>query len=84
MYIVNDIIAFLAANLILSQALGTSTLFIAAGSRRNLIGTACCITVFTTIGSAAAYAIDSLLPESVSYLTLLLYVLAISDRQSAA
>ncbi len=77
MYLVNDIIAFLAANLILSQALGTSTLFVAADSRRKLVGTACCITIFTTIGSAAAYFINKLLPSEYKNFTLLLYVLTI-------
>ena len=78
MYLVNDIIALLAANLILMQALGTSTLFIAAGSRKNLIATALCITVFTTIGSAAAYVIDSSLPVEYDYFKLLIYTLTVS------
>ena len=77
MHLVNDIIAFLAANLILSQALGTSTMFIAAGSRRNLTATACCITVFTTVGTAAAYMIDSALSSSQSYLRLIFYTLTV-------
>ena len=78
MYLVNDIIAFLAANLILSQALGISTMFIAAQSRRNLIATACCITVFTTVGTAAAYMIDSSLSTSQSYLKLVFYTLTVA------
>ena len=77
MYLVNDIIAFLAANLILSQALGISTMFIAAGSRKNLVATACCITVFTTAGTAAAYLIDSSLPASQSYLKMIFYTLTV-------
>ena len=77
MYLVNDIIAFLAANLILSQALGISTMFIAAGSRRNLIATACCITIFTTAGTSAAYLTDSCLNTSQSYLKLLFYTLTV-------
>ena len=52
MFLINDLIALLAANLILTQALGTSTLFIAAGNKKNLIWTACTITVFTTAGHA--------------------------------
>ena len=77
MFLINDLIALLAANLILSQALGTSTIFIAAGSRKNLIGTAGVITVFTTIGAAAAYLIDLLLQPSVADLRLLFYTIII-------
>lgn len=77
MFLINDLITLLAANLILSQALGTSTIFIAAGSRKNLVGTACVITLFTTIGSTAAYLIDAELPASFSDLRLLFYTLII-------
>lgn len=77
MFLINELIALLAANLILTQALGTSTLFIAADNRKNLVGTAFVITLFTTIGSAAAYFIDFLLPEKYSDLTLLFYTLAV-------
>ncbi|MBQ8297266.1 MAG: hypothetical protein IJX77_05725 [Ruminococcus sp.] len=77
MFLINDIIALLVSNLILTQALGTSTLFIAAGSRKKLIGTAAVITVFTTSGSAAAYFINSLLGSRYSDLTLLFYTIAI-------
>lgn len=84
MHLVNDLIALLAANLILSQALGTSTLFIASESRKNLVGTACCITVFTTFGSAAAYLIDSALPGSMRDIRLLLYTLAVGVMYGGA
>lgn len=77
MFLINDLIALLAANLILTQALGTSTIFIAAGSRKNLVGTAFVITIFTTAGAAAAYGIDMLLPSSYGDLRLLLYTLTI-------
>ena len=77
MFLINDLIALLAANLILTQALGTSTLFIAAGSRKNLIGTACTITLFTTAGSAAAYFTDRNLPEKYADYTLLIYTLSV-------
>ena len=76
MFLITELIAFLCANLILTRALGTSTMFIAAGSRKNLIGTAAVITVFTTIGSAFAYIIDSILPQSLDDIRLLLYVAA--------
>lgn len=78
MYLVNDIIAFLAANMILSQALGTSSLFIAAHSRKNLVGTAFCILLFTTFGTACAYIIDSALSASAAEFRLLLYTAAVS------
>jgi electron transport complex protein RnfA len=77
MYLINELIALLAVNLILMQALGTSTLFIAADNRRNLVGTALVITFFTTAGSAAAYGINSALPEKYSDLTLLFYTLTV-------
>ncbi|MCR4795224.1 MULTISPECIES: Rnf-Nqr domain containing protein [Ruminococcus] len=77
MFLINDLITLLAANLILSQALGTSTIFIAAGSKKNLVGTACVITLFTTIGSAAAYFVDKALPSSVSDMRLLFYTIII-------
>lgn len=73
MFLINDFIALLAANLILTQALGTSTLFIAANSRKNLLRTAFVITVFTVLGSMGAYFADSLLPEKYSDLRLLIY-----------
>lgn len=78
MYLINDIIAFLAANLILSQALGTSSLFIAANSRKKLVGTAFCILLFTTFGTSCAYIIDSTLPSSAAEFRLLLYTAAVS------
>ncbi|MCD7810990.1 MAG: hypothetical protein LUG91_03935 [Ruminococcus sp.] len=77
MFLINELIALLASNLILMQALGTSTLFIAAGSRRNLIGTAAVITVFTTVGSAAAYAVNHLTGQKYSDFTLFFYTLAV-------
>lgn len=77
MFLINELIALLAANLILTQALGISTLFIAADNRKNLIGTASVITVFTTLGSAAAHCINSLLPEKYSDFTLLFYTIAV-------
>ena len=77
MFLVNEIIALLASNLILTQALGTSTLFIAAESRRKLVAAAGVITVFTTLGSAAAYLINSLLGGSFDEYVLLFYTLAV-------
>ena len=78
MFLVNDIIALLAANLIFSQALGTSTLFAAAGGRKDLVRTAAAITLFTTIGSLGACGIDNLLPRSMkNYASLICYTLII-------
>ncbi len=78
MFLVTELIALLGTNLILMQALGTSTLFIAAANRKNLVGTALIITVFTTLGSSAAYLIDSVLPENGEMFRLMCYVLAVS------
>lgn len=78
MFLVIDLISLLAANLILTQALGTSTLFIAAGSRKNLVGTAFMITIFTFAGSVSAYFADRLLPEKYTDFKLLIYVISIS------
>lgn len=77
MSLIDELIIFLASNLILTQALGTSTLFIAAGSRKNLLWTAITITVFTTSASAAAYFINSFLPKNSEDFSLVLYVIAI-------
>lgn len=77
MFLVNELITLLASNLILMQALGTSTLFIAAESRKKLVAAAAAITVFTTLGSAASYMINSLLGGRYEELTLLFYTLAI-------
>ncbi len=77
MFLITELIALLAANLILMQALGTSTLFIAAGSSRNLIGTASVITIFTTAGSVAAYLINRFTGQRYSDFLLLFYVLAV-------
>ncbi|MBR2283005.1 MAG: hypothetical protein IJ874_01095 [Ruminococcus sp.] len=77
MFLITDLLAILAANLILTQALGTSTLFVAAKSRRGLLWTAVNIMLLTTGGSAAAYSIDILLPESAADFRLLLYIAAV-------
>ncbi|MCM1133301.1 MAG: hypothetical protein NC340_07490 [Ruminococcus flavefaciens] len=77
MFLITEFIVLLTSNLILTQALGTSTLFIASGSRKNLLWTAVTITVFTTAGSAAAYFISNILPESAGDLTLFFYSLAV-------
>ena len=77
MFLIDELIALLAANLILSQALGTSTMFIAADSKKNMLVTSCVITVFTTLGSVAAYFIDSILPKSFADLRLLFYTVII-------
>lgn len=77
MFLIAELVVLLTTNLILTQALGTSTLFIAAGSKKNLLWTAITISVFTTAGSAAAYIINNTLPENFSDLRLLLYTLSI-------
>ncbi|SEK99421.1 electron transport complex protein RnfA [Ruminococcus sp. YRD2003] len=77
MFLVTELVTLLATNLILTQALGTSTLFIAAGSKKNLLWTAVTITVFTTVGSGAAYFVNALLPDRFADLTLLFYTLII-------
>ncbi len=77
MFLIAELVVLFTTNLILTQALGTSTLFIAAGSKKNLLWTAITITVFTTIGSAAAYFINRILPPSMGDFRLLFYSLAI-------
>ncbi len=77
MFLVSEIIGILAINLILVNALGTSTLFIAAGSRRNLIGTAAVITLFTTAGAVCAYLINSVTDGRFEKFSLLFYTLAV-------
>ncbi len=77
MFLISEFVVLLTTNLILTKALGTSTLFIAAGNRKNLLWTAITITIFTTVGSAAAYLINNLLPGNFTDLRLLLYVIVI-------
>lgn len=77
MFLINELIALLASNLILMQALGTSTLFIAADNRKNLIGTASVITIFTTLASAAVYVINEVTNRRAADFTLFFYTLAV-------
>ena len=78
MFLVNDLITLLLANLVFSQALGTSTLFVAASGRKNLIRTACVITLFTTVASAFTYFVDTLMPpQARDYATLICYTVII-------
>lgn len=77
MFLITDLLILLGANLLLAQALGISTIFVAAGNRKNLVRTALAITVFTTAGSAGACAVDTLLPKGAADLRLFLYVLVI-------
>lgn len=55
MFLITVFLSQLAGNLIFTQALGTSTVFISAKNRRNFTATAFIICIFTTIGSAGAY-----------------------------
>lgn len=77
MFLISELVVLLGANLILSQALGLSTLFIAAGNRKNLLWTAITISLFTTLGSFGACLINGLLPDKLYDLRLLLYILVI-------
>ena len=61
MILLNDIVLLLASNLIFTHTIGLSTLLLASKSRKELICTASVITVFTTIGSIAAYFVNQLL-----------------------
>ena len=63
MFLITELIALLSVNLILMQALGTSTIFIAADSRKNLVGT--------------AFVINHALPEKYGDLTLVFYTLTV-------
>jgi len=77
MFLVTEFIALLGTNLILMQALGTSTLFIACNSKKNLVFTASVITFFTTFGSAVSYFIDRFAGNGkLSDFRLLFYILA--------
>ena len=78
MFLIRDLITLLLANLVFSQALGTITLFVAASGRKNLIRTACVITLFTTIASAFTYFVDTLMPPFArEYATLICYTIII-------
>ncbi len=77
MFLISEFVVLLGANLILTQALGLSTLFIAAGSKKNLFWTALTISVFTTLGSFGACLINGLLPDKLYDFKLFLYILVI-------
>ncbi len=77
MFLISELVVLLATNLILTQALGISTLFMAVSSRKNLLWTAITISVFTTLGSFGACLVNGLLPDKLYDLRLLLYMLII-------
>lgn len=77
MFLINEIITFLATNLVLTQALGTGTLLIMSESRKKLLITSVLITLFTSVGSVMTYLADCLLPEKFSDFKLFCYVIAV-------
>lgn len=77
MFLIAELVVLLTTNLVLTQALGTSTLFIAAGNKKNLLWTAITIMFFTTAGSGTAYIINKILPEQLGDIRLLLYTVTI-------
>lgn len=77
MFLIAELVILLTTNLVLTQALGTSTLFIAAGNKKNLMWTALTIMFFTTAGSGAAYIINSVLPDKLGDIRLLLYTVTV-------
>ncbi len=60
MFLIISFLSQLAGNLIFTQALGTITVFISAKNRKNFIGIAFIISIFTTIGSVGAYFTENL------------------------
>lgn len=77
MFLIVSFLSQLAGNLIFTQALGTSTVFISAKNRKNFIGTAFIICIFTTLGSMGAYFADRLLTGYFENLRLFAYVIII-------
>lgn len=76
MILLNDIVLLLASNLIFTHTIGLSTLLLASKSRKELICTASVITVFTTIGSIAAYFVNQLLGSENQIFALSFYMLS--------
>lgn len=75
MFLIVYFLSQLAGNLILTQALGTSTVFISAKNKRSFVGVAFIICIFTTLGSAGAYFADKLLNGYLENFRLFAYVL---------
>lgn len=74
MFLISELIALLCVNLVFTQALGTSTILIAVRNKTNLAGIAAAITVFSTLGSIAAFFFDKLIPSDKDYWLLVCYV----------
>lgn len=64
MFLIVSFLSQLAGNLIFTQALGTSTVFISSKNRKNFIGVAFIISIFTTAGSVGAYLAESLFRDA--------------------
>lgn len=77
MFLINEIVAFLAMNMVFTQALGIGEIISVAGNRKKLFVTSILITFFTTAGSAMTYFADSLIPEKYADFRLFCYVIVI-------
>jgi len=77
MFLIVSFFSQLAGNLIFTQALGTSTVFISSKNRRNFMGTAFIICIFTTLGSAGAFFADSIFTGYAENFRLFAYVIII-------
>lgn len=75
MFLIVSFLSQLAGNLIFTQALGTSTVFISAKNKRSFMGVAFIICIFTTFGSMGAYFADKLLSGYFENFRLFAYVL---------
>lgn len=84
MFLIKEFIALLCANLIFTQALGTSTMIVAAKNKVNLAKIGLTITFFVTSASMIAYFIDRLIPAKSDYLLLICYVAVIAIIYVAA
>jgi len=78
LFFVSELIALLCVNLIFTQALGTSTLLVAARNKTNFVAIAATITVFTTFGTMGAFFIDKIVPSERDYWLLICYVAVIA------
>ncbi len=77
MFLITAFLSQLAGNLIFTQALGTSTVFISAKNRRNFLGTAFIVCIFMVLGSAGAYFADKFFKGYFENFRLFVYVLII-------
>lgn len=75
MFLINEITAFLVADIVFMQAFGTSELLASAENRKKRLFTCLLVILFTSFGSVITYFMDGILTERYSDLKIVCYVL---------